>query len=43
LETSIRDTIEVLVKTKGSFKSKELAELRKRLEVVLKNEFSAKV
>lgn len=42
LERSIRDTIDVLVKTKGSFKSKELAELRKRLEMVLKSEFSAK-
>jgi CheY-like chemotaxis protein len=43
LEKSIRETIEVLVKTKGSFKSKELAELRKKLEVVLKSEISSKV
>jgi DNA-binding NtrC family response regulator len=42
LERSMRDTIDVLVRTKGSFKSKELAELRKRLELVLKSEFSAK-
>jgi DNA-binding response OmpR family regulator len=42
LEKSVRDAVEVLVKTKGSFKSKELADLRKRLEQVLRDEFSAR-
>ena len=32
---SIRETIAVLVKTKGSFKSKELGDLRRRLEALL--------
>ncbi len=42
LERSLRETVDVLVKTKSSFKSKELADLRKKLEVVLKNEISVK-
>ena len=36
-EDRIRETVEVLVKTKNSFKSRELAEIRKKLEAVLKN------
>jgi FixJ family two-component response regulator len=36
-ENAIRDTVETLVRTKNSFKSKELAELRKKLEVLLKS------
>jgi FixJ family two-component response regulator len=35
-ENGIRETVEVLVKTKNSFKSKELAEVRKNLESLLK-------
>ena len=37
-ERGIRETIEVLIKTKGSFKSKDLAETRKKLEILLKSE-----
>jgi DNA-binding response OmpR family regulator len=36
LTNAILDTIEVLEKTKNSFKSKELGELRKKLEAVVK-------
>jgi DNA-binding NtrC family response regulator len=36
-EDAIRNTVDVLVQTKNTFKSKELAELRRRLEVVLRN------
>ena len=36
-ENAIRDTVETLVRTKNSFKSKELAELRKMLEMLLKS------
>ena len=36
LVLAIRETIAVLEKTKGSFKSKELADLRRRLESVVK-------
>jgi hypothetical protein len=36
-ENAIREAVEVLVRTKNSFKSKELAEIRKKLESVLKN------
>jgi DNA-binding NtrC family response regulator len=36
-EYVIRETVEVLVRTKNSFKSKELAEIRKKLESALKN------
>jgi len=36
-ESVIRETVEVLIKTKNSFKSKELAEIRKKLEIALKN------
>lgn len=32
---AIRDTVETLVKTKDAFRSRELGELRKRLEAVL--------
>lgn len=35
-ESGIRETVDVLVKTKNSFKSKDLAELRKKLEGLLK-------
>lgn len=35
-EGGIRDTVDVLIKTKNSFKSKDLAELRKKLEGLLK-------
>ena len=35
IESEVRDAIEVLVRTKSAFKSKELAELRKRLTQVL--------
>ena len=38
LTETIRDAIFVLEKTKSSFKSKELAELRKRLEMQIKSE-----
>ncbi len=37
-EKGIRETVEVLIKTKNSFKSKDLAETRKRLELLLKSE-----
>lgn len=37
-ENVIRETVEVLVKTKNSFKSKELAEIRKKLEFALKKQ-----
>ncbi|MBN1571523.1 MAG: response regulator [Acidobacteria bacterium] len=36
-ENLVRETVEVLIKTKNSFKSKELAEIRKKLESALKN------
>ncbi len=36
-EDVIRETVDVLIRTKNSFKSKELAEIRKKLECVLKN------
>jgi DNA-binding NtrC family response regulator len=36
-ESIIREAVEVLVKTKNSFKSKELAEIRKKLEYALKS------
>ncbi len=42
LERGLRETVEILVKTKSSFKSKELADLRKKLELVLKSEFPVK-
>ncbi|HZS10971.1 MAG TPA: response regulator [Nitrospirales bacterium] len=35
-QEAVRDAVDVLFETKGAFKSKELAELRKRLEAVLK-------
>ena len=35
-ENAIRDTVEALVRTKNSFKSKELADVRKKLESLLK-------
>jgi CheY-like chemotaxis protein len=37
-ENGIRETVEVLVKTKNSFKSKDLADIRKKLELLLKSE-----
>jgi len=37
-ESGIRETVEVLKKTKNSFKSKDLADLRKKLEGMIKNE-----
>ncbi|HXK62601.1 MAG TPA: hypothetical protein PLP42_22175 [Acidobacteriota bacterium] len=37
LTDAVRDAIHVLEKTKSSFKSKELAELRRRLQAVLKS------
>jgi CheY-like chemotaxis protein len=39
-EKGIRDTVEVLIRTKNSFKSKDLAETRKKLELLLKSESS---
>jgi DNA-binding NtrC family response regulator len=36
-ENIIREAVEVLIKTKNSFKSKELAEIRKKLEYALKS------
>jgi CheY-like chemotaxis protein len=39
-EDCVRDTVEVLVKTKNSFKSKDLADIRKRLEGLLKSSSS---
>jgi DNA-binding NtrC family response regulator len=36
-EGIIREAVEVLIKTKNSFKSKELAEIRKKLEYALKS------
>ncbi len=36
-ESVARETVDVLIRTKNSFKSKELAEIRKKLEIVLKN------
>lgn len=36
-ENAVRETVETLVKTKNSFKSKELAEVRKKLELLLKS------
>ncbi len=39
-ENSVREAVEVLLKTKNSFKSKELAEIRKKLELLLKKEAS---
>ena len=35
LDSAVEETIEVLEKTKGSFKSKELAQMRKRLESIV--------
>lgn len=43
LQKAIRDTIETLERTKQSFKSKELGELRRRLEDLLKSGTSAPV
>jgi hypothetical protein len=37
LATAVDETIEVLKKTKGSFKSKELGRIRKKLEKIVKN------
>jgi len=37
LVTALRDTIEVLEKTKNAFKSKELGELRRRLETIVRS------
>lgn len=37
LEQALHDTVATLERTKSAFKSKELGELRKRLEVLLKN------
>jgi FixJ family two-component response regulator len=39
-EKAIRETVDVLFKTKNSFKSKELAEIRKKLEFLMKSEVS---
>jgi CheY-like chemotaxis protein len=39
-ENGIREAVEVLVKTKNSFKSKDLADTRKKLESLLKSESS---
>jgi len=36
-ENAVRDTVETLIRTKNSFKSKELAELRQKLEWLLKS------
>jgi DNA-binding NtrC family response regulator len=36
-ELGLRETVDVLTKTKNSFKSKELGELRKKLELILKS------
>jgi hypothetical protein len=36
-EGAIREAVDVLIRTKNSFKSKELADIRKKLESVLKN------
>ena len=36
-ESGIRETVEVLKKTKNSFKSKDLADLRIKLEGLIKN------
>jgi DNA-binding response OmpR family regulator len=38
LQHAIRDAVDVLLATKGAFRSKELGELRKRLETILKPE-----
>jgi hypothetical protein len=37
LEQALHDAVATLERTKSAFKSKELGELRKRLEVLLKN------
>jgi len=37
-EKAVRETVEVLIRTKNSFKSKDLAEIRMKLERLLKNE-----
>lgn len=37
LESAVEETVDVLQKTKGSFKSKELGLLRKQLQEILKN------
>jgi len=37
-ENALRETVDVLIRTKNSFKSKELAEVRKKLELLLKSE-----
>jgi CheY-like chemotaxis protein len=36
-ESAVRETVDVLVKTKNSFKSKDLADIRKKLELLLKS------
>ena len=41
MESEVREAIEVLMRTKSAFKSKELAELRKRLTQVLYGDTSA--
>jgi DNA-binding response OmpR family regulator len=41
LIAALRDTIEVLERTKNAFKSKELGELRRRLETLVNNEESS--
>ncbi len=37
-ENAVRETVDVLIRTKNSFKSKDLAEIRKKLEMLLKSE-----
>ena len=36
-ENGIRETVDVLIKTKNSFKSKDLAEVRRKLELLIKS------
>ncbi len=36
-EAAVQETVDVLVKTKNSFKSKDLADIRKKLELLLKS------
>lgn len=36
-ENGIRETVDVLIKTKNSFKSKDLADVRKKLELLIKS------
>jgi CheY-like chemotaxis protein len=40
-EQGLRETVEVLIKTKNAFKSKDLADLRKKLELLLKGQVSS--